>query len=350
MILTRRALLGHLSIAGALYSVTPRLLAAAAGHEHDWDWLLGNWDVYHERLRDRLVGSTTWDKFAGKSSFWTTLGGFGNVDDNLLYLPAGAYRAISVRTFDPARRQWSIWWLDGRTASKVDPPVIGGFSDDEGEFQGADVHKGTPVTVRFRWHEIHGKRPWWDQGFSTDGGKNWEINWRNYFTRTSTATTPIPLDAAEKMPAEVNDWKFLVGRWRVRNRRRNAAGSWEEFDSTLHNWPVMGGLGNVGDNVFNAASGAYRGKSLRAFDTEQKIWRSWWLDGRDPSNLKPSLAGTFRDGIGTLIGEDELGGKKVQVRSQWSKTSSATPHWEQATSADGKSWDANWVADFLRVG
>ena len=53
----------------------------------------------------------------------------------------------------------------------------GGFHGNEGEFLGTDTWKGTPVTVRFRWHETHSKRPWWDQAFSTDGGKTWEVNW-----------------------------------------------------------------------------------------------------------------------------------------------------------------------------
>ena len=195
MNITRRELLQQLALASAAgaWSAPPLASPRAAGHEKDWDWLTGNWDVYHERLRDRLVGSNTWDKFAGKSSFWHTLGGLGNVDDNLLELPSGTYRAISARTFDPATAKWAIWWLDGRIAGKLDPPVRGGFAGDEGEFIGNDVYKGTPVVVRFRWHETHGKRPWWDQTFSTEDGKTSEINWRNYFTRTSAEATPIPI-------------------------------------------------------------------------------------------------------------------------------------------------------------
>jgi len=163
---TRRAFLQQLSLASAACALgAPRLTTAVApDHATDWQWLSGNWDVYHERLRDRLVGSTTWDKFTGKSSFWHTLGGLGNIDDDLLHLPTGTYRAFSARTFDPATGNWAIWWLDGRTAGKLDPPVRGGFVKDEGEFFGSDVYKGTPVTVRFRWHETHGKRPWWEIG------------------------------------------------------------------------------------------------------------------------------------------------------------------------------------------
>jgi hypothetical protein len=97
MKLTRRGFIERLSLASAACAVvSPRLAPAnpAAGHEKDWQWLVGNWDVWHERLRGRLEGSTTWDKFAGKSNCWLTLGGLGTIDDNLLHLPAGTYRAV----------------------------------------------------------------------------------------------------------------------------------------------------------------------------------------------------------------------------------------------------------------
>ncbi len=346
MTISRRALLQTLSSA-ACAMTAPRLAFPASGHERDWQWLAGNWDVRHERLRDRLVGSTTWDEFGGKCNSWPTLGGLGNLDDCLLYLPSGAYRAFAPRAFDPATGRWSIWWLDGRNAARLDPPVRGGFRAQEGEFFGDDVHAGTPVTVRFRWHETGGKRPHWDQAFSTDGGRRWEINWRNYFTRTSANPTPLPFD--QPVPEAAEDWRFLVGEWRVRNRRLGRGGAWEEFDSTLGNRPVMSGLGNVGDNVFHAPGGRYRGVSLRAFDPTQRVWRSWWLDGRRPATIASSVAGRFEKGVGTLIGEDEIDGRKMQVRSRWSDITARTARWEQATSTDGTRWETNWSADLERA-
>jgi hypothetical protein len=345
MNITRRAMLQHISLASAACALgAPRLTTAApaatSGHEADWKWLEGNWDVYHERLRDRLAGSTTWDKFNGKSSFWHTLGGLGNVDDDLLYLPTGTYRAFSARTFDPATNKWAIWWLDGRTAGKLDEPVRGGFAGTEGEFFGSDVYKGTPVTVRFRWHETASKRPWWDQAFSTDDRKSWEINWRNYFTRTSATATPIPLEGAADPAA--NDWKFLAGKWKVHNRRRRADGGWDEFASEITNWPVMGGLGNVGDNVFHAPGGTYRGMSLRAYDSNAHVWRSWWVDGRTPAGIGAALTGTFEKNTATLSGDG--------ARSQWSRIDTGSPRWEQSVSNNGGKWETNWVADFTRAG
>ena len=113
------------------------------------------------------------------------LGGFGNVDDNLLELPAGTYRAISLRSFDPATNQWSIWWLDGRSPGRLDPPVVGGFEDGVGTFIAEDTFKDKPILVRFLWSDITVSTCRWEQAFSPDGGATWEVNWIMESTRVS---------------------------------------------------------------------------------------------------------------------------------------------------------------------
>ena len=140
----------------------------------------------------------------------------------------------------------------------------------------------------------------------------------------------------------------------MRNRRlrQRLVGSsqWDEFDSTLVNWPVLGGRGNFGDNTFEGPA-PFRGMSLRAFNVERGEWLSWWLDGRSPADIGPPLRGKFADGTGTLLGDDQLDGRPIKVRSQWSRIDSGSPHWEQAASLDGgKNWETNWVADFTRAG
>ena len=153
---------------------------------------------------------------------------------------------------------------------------------------------------------------------------------------------------------EARAWDFLAGQWKVRNRRLRArlVGShdWDEFDSTLRNWQVLGGRGNVGDNWFGGPDQPHRGMSLRVYNDERKEWLSWWLDGREPKNICPPLRGSFVACTATLIGDDVVEGKPIQVRSQWTRTDGDSPHWEQASSADGgRTWETNWVADFQRA-
>lgn len=150
----------------------------------DWDFLVGDWNVKHRRLKARLAGSTEWEEFNGTSKLWLTLGGLGTADDNLLELPGGTYRAVGVRAFDAKSRQWSIWWLDARSQT-IDPPVRGGFKDGVGTFVGDDVLRDKPIKVRFRWSEITANSARWEQAFSPDGGKTWEVNWVMHFTRAA---------------------------------------------------------------------------------------------------------------------------------------------------------------------
>lgn len=333
---------------GAVALSAPVFSWAATSHATDWKWLLGNWDVHHSRLKDRLAGSTTWEEFAGKSAFWTTLDGLGNVDDNSLEIQSGSYRGLSVRAFDPKTEKWAIWWLDGRNPTAIEPPVLGGFVKDEGEFTGRDTLRGKPIVMRFNWHEVNSVRPWWEQSFSPDEGKTWEVNWRNYFTRTARETTPLP-----KLANALPDFDFLAGRWNVKHRRlrQRLVGNkeWDAFDGTLVNWPVLGGHGNVGDNVMNFPNGTVRGIGLRAYDATKKEWLSWWLDGRDPHVIGPPLRGGFANGVGTFVGDDTLDGRKILTRVVWSHITPRSARWEQASSADGgKTWEINWTSDFER--
>lgn len=339
------AALGGLTLAGA----PPFARAGAAGHERDWAWLVGNWDVSHRRLRRRLAGDVNWDAFGGRSVVWQTMDGLGTIDDNILDLPGGPYRAVGIRAFDPNAGEWLIWWLDGRNPTRIDPPVHGTFARDEGVFLGEDVFEGRPIRVRFRWHEIHGPRPHWDQAFSPDAGATWEVNWTNAFTRTAPTPTPLPVTTDHTA-----DFDFLAGRWRVAHRRLKArlAGSrdWETFDGTFHNWPVLGGAGNVGDNVFNRASGPVRGVGFRAFDPASGDWLSWWLDGRTPSVISAPLTGRFTDGVGLFRSEEIIDGRRVLQRVIWSNITPGSARWEQASSLDGVDWEVNWISDFERAG
>ncbi len=79
------------------------------------------------------------------------LGGFGNGDDNSGELPAGAYRAATIRSFDPRSRTWSIWWLDARTPGSLEVPVVGGVQEGVGTFPANGTLNGQPFVVRLLW-------------------------------------------------------------------------------------------------------------------------------------------------------------------------------------------------------
>lgn len=145
-----------ISLKGQLKSSSPAHAAVpspAADGRQDFDFFAGRWDVTHRRLRERLAGCTAWEWFAGTCEMRTIVGGLCNVDDSVLELPAGTYRAATVRVFNPMTRLWSIWWIDGRDPS-LEPPVHG----------------------LFVWSAITARSARWEQAFSADGGASWEDN------------------------------------------------------------------------------------------------------------------------------------------------------------------------------
>lgn len=163
------------------------------GHEtanltglHDFDFLVGSWRVHHRRLKERLAGSHEWIPFEGTCVMHKLMDGYGNVDDNVLNLPEGAYRAVGLRSYDPKTAQWAIWWLDGRMPfNPLDPPVKGHFENGVGTFETNDTLRDKPIRVRFTWSKITPTTAHWEQAFSPDGGKTWETNWTMEFERAS---------------------------------------------------------------------------------------------------------------------------------------------------------------------
>jgi hypothetical protein len=153
---------------------------------HDFDFIVGEWRVQHRRLKERLANSREWVEFDGTSRNWPLMDGWGNVDENLINLPGDTYRGVSLRAYDPKTGQWAIWWVDSRSPhGALDPPVKGKFVNGVGTFYSDDTLRGKPIRVRYVWSKITPTSAHWEQAFSPDGGKTWEVNWTMEFQRVS---------------------------------------------------------------------------------------------------------------------------------------------------------------------
>ena len=161
---------------------TPEEISLPDG-AHDFDFLLGSWRIINRRLTERLVGADTWDTFEATLSVKPILGGLGNVDEFTADWKDKRVEATTLRVFNPATGEWSLYWVDNLTAV-VQPPVVGRFQDGRGEFFADDQHGGRPVLARFTWRDITRDSAIWEQAFSTDDGQTWETNWTMEFTRS----------------------------------------------------------------------------------------------------------------------------------------------------------------------
>ena len=59
------------------------------------------------------------------------------------------------------------------------------LSNGVGTFETDDTLRGKPIRVRFTWSKITPTSAHWEQAFSPDGGKTWEMNWTMEFERVS---------------------------------------------------------------------------------------------------------------------------------------------------------------------
>ncbi len=169
---------------GDAQAVAPRAVpAASVPQSAAFDFLAGSWTVRHQRLKQRLAGCAEWESFSGRSHMQQFMQGRVNLDDNVLDLPTGQYRAVTLRSFDPQSGLWAIWWLDGRHPHQLDAPMRGKFCDGVGTFFADDEFDGRPIRVRFLWSHVTPRNCRWEQAFSTDGGATWESNWLMDFTR-----------------------------------------------------------------------------------------------------------------------------------------------------------------------
>lgn len=152
---------------------------------HDFDFILGKWRVTHHRLSGRLCGATDWQVAEAFDSVRPCFLGLGNVGCFRRAFDGELYEGMPIRLYDPRTALWSIYWLD-TVDRRMEPPVLGSFENGKGLFVGDDVLRGEPIKVRYTWTDITAMSARWDQAYSPDQGKTWEVNSIMEFTRDDT--------------------------------------------------------------------------------------------------------------------------------------------------------------------
>lgn len=151
------------------------------------------------------------------------------------------------------------------------------------------------------------------------------------------------------------DFDFFMGKWNSHQRRlrERLKGSqeWEEFDGTTVARKILGGRGNIDEATLQRPSGRVYGITMRLYDPTSQQWNIYWADSVNAiSGPLTPMIGEFINGRGEFYAHEPFEGKAIFVRFLWSVSSESSCHWEQAFSADGgKTWETNWIADFVRT-
>ena len=90
--------------------------------------------------------------------------------------PAGDIAALSLRLYNPQSRQWSLNFANSKSGA-LSQPTIGEFKNGRGEFFDQESFNGRAILVRFVISDISPNSCRFEQAFSEDGGKSWEVNW-----------------------------------------------------------------------------------------------------------------------------------------------------------------------------
>jgi len=145
--------------------------------QHDFDFEMGSWKIHLKRLLHPLTGSTAWVEFDGTSVTRKVWDGRADLEEFETDSPAGGHiEGLTLRLYNPQSHQWSLYWANSKDGVIV-PPQIGQFKNGRGEFFGQDTLNGKAIFVRFVWSNTTTDSPHFEQSFSEDGGKTWEVNW-----------------------------------------------------------------------------------------------------------------------------------------------------------------------------
>ena len=327
--------------------------------QHDFDFEIGNWKTHISRLEQPLNGSRRWVEYDGTSVVRPVWKGRANLVELEVNGPAGHIEGLSLRLYNPQSHQWSLNYANSKVGS-LSQPAVGEFANGRGEFFDQESFNGRMILVRSVWSDITANSCRFEQSFSDDGGKTWEVNWIATDTRmkeepssqssdrsqSDLQSSSVARDGAHHFDFEIGSWNIHLSRLQDR-----LAGSttWVEFDGTSVTRKVWNGRANLEEFETDSPTGHIEGLTLRLYNPQSHQWSIYWANGKDATLGQPMI-GEFKNGRGEFFDQEFWKGRAVFVRFIWSNTTTNKPHFEQSFSDDGgKTWEVNWITNQTRV-
>jgi hypothetical protein len=144
--------------------------------QKDFDFEIGTWKTKLKRLVKPLSGSSEWVEYEGRTVVRKVWDGRANLVELDVKGAAGRIEALSLRLYNPESRQWSLNFANVRGGTMA-TPTVGEFKNGRGEFYNQEDFNGRMILTRFVISDIKPDSCHFEQAFSDDGGKTWEVNW-----------------------------------------------------------------------------------------------------------------------------------------------------------------------------
>lgn len=328
--------------------------------QHDFDFEAGAWKIHLKRLLNPLTGSTTWVEFDGTTVTRPVWNGRAWLEQFETDGSSGHIEGLTLRLYNPQSDQWSLYWANSKDGA-LSLPTVGEFRNGRGEFFDQEAFNGRQILVRYVWSDITPNSAHFEQSFSEDGGKTWEVNWITDQSRVnddSGKARPASADSNAGTPGVVDadgqhGFDPLLGSWKYQLKRRlnplTGSTTWVEFGGTGLCEKVWNGRAELEQAEFDGPAGHIQGLVLRLYNPQSHEWSLHWANVKNGA-LDPPQIGEFKNGHGDFYAQDMLNGKSIFIRFDWSRMNTNSPHFEQAYSDDGgKTWEVNWITDQTRV-
>jgi hypothetical protein len=314
--------------------------------QHDFDFDIGVWKTHSSRILHPLTGSNKWADMDGITVVKKVWDGRANLAEYKAESPAGKVELLSLRWYTPDAHQWN---LDFATPNNgvLGVPSVGEFKAGRGDFYDYEEIKGKYVMVRFSIWAISKDTAQSEQAFSDDGGKTWEVNWINKYTRMSDQTD-IEWNGESGSDGGAHDFDFNFGTWRTHIHRipdpfSNPAKSYD-LDGTVTVRKVWGGRAQLEEIEVEGPNGNWEGLTLFLFNPKSHQWSQSFINSK-MGVLNPPTIGAFKNGRGELFNQDTLNNRSILVRGVWSDITPNSHNYDESYSDDGgKTWKPGFIA------
>ena len=320
--------------------------------QRDFDFEIGTWKTHLKRLLRPLTGSTTWVEYDGTTVVRKIWNGHANLVELEADGPQGHFEGLNLRLYQPQSHQWTLNFANSSDGI-LGTPSVGEFNHGRGEFYDQETVNGRAVFVRFVISDVTENSCHFEQAFSVDGGKTWEVNWTATDTRMKDGSNKSVQPAPTQTDGQ-HDFDFELGSWKIHLKRLagrlTGSTTWVEFDGTSVTRKVWDGRSQIEEfETDSAAGGHIEGLTLRTYNPQTHQWSLYWANSKDGILVAPQI-GQYKNGLGEFYAQDTLNGKLIFVRFIWSNTTTNVPHFEQSFTDDGgKTWEVNWITDQTRV-
>jgi hypothetical protein len=319
---------------------------------HDFDFDFGVWKTHSSRLMHPLTGSKEWADMDGITVVRKIWDGRANIAEYKADGPAGHVELLSLRWYNPTSHQWNLDFATPNVGV-LGVPGVGEFKNGRGDFYDQEEINGKYILVRFSIWGIGPDKGQSEQAFSADGGKTWEVNWVNHYTRISDGTQiDWSQDTASADDLARHDFDFNAGVWHTHIRRIldpfAPSPASVEINGTVTVRKLWGGRAQLEEIEADGPKGHWEALTLFLYNPKSHQWSQSFINS-SKGELTTPLIGDFRNARGELISGDTFNDRSILVKGTWSDIKPSSHRYQESYSDDGgQTWKPAFIAELTR--